>query len=118
MSGEARTRAVVAERSRGLCEVCGAARAESVHHRLPRSHGGRWSPANCLHLCGHGTAGCHGWIEQRRARSYRAGWLVRSTADPAATPARLAVLDRPVLLTDDGDLVPVDDKEVSGDRTA
>jgi len=97
-------RSVVAARSLGRCELCGA-QGDGVHHRLKRSAGGTWSPANLLRLCGSGTTGCHGRIEGNPADAVSLGlWLLRGE-DPEATP----VLCRPVLfgvdwwrLDDDG----------------
>lgn len=53
----------------------------SMHHRRPRGMGGDTSsevssPANALTLCGSGTTGCHGWVEQHRDEAFEAGWLV------------------------------------------
>jgi len=59
----------------------------SIHHRQLRSQGGNNSPANLVALCGHGTAGCHGFAHKhpKRAR-LEGGWILRSTDDPAAYP--------------------------------
>ena len=45
------------------CAVCGDTGSPTLHHVLPRSHGGDDNPANLVALCGSGTAGCHGMIE-------------------------------------------------------
>lgn len=80
MTDESRTRAVVAERSAMMCEarlpeVCRGP-VESMHHRWKRSQGGLWSPANILGVCGHGTIGCHGYIEANPVSAMRRGlWL-------------------------------------------
>ena len=57
-------------------------RKVSVHHRAPRKMGGTRDPyinalSNLLLVCGHGTVGCHGWLESHRnvARDTK-GWLV------------------------------------------
>lgn len=54
----------------------------SMHHRLPRGMGGSSDPvvngaANAVTLCGSGTTGCHGWIEQHRAIAEDHGYIVR-----------------------------------------
>ena len=46
----------------GTCVVCGDTHVTS-HHVVPRSRGGHDGPQ--LHLCGHGTTGCHGRAEGR-----------------------------------------------------
>ena len=85
-----RARAIVYERSSGICEVCGRARGTNWHHRRPRSLGGLWCPSNGLHVCGSGTSGCHGHITLNPAASREQGWSVPSWADPAETPVWLA----------------------------
>ena len=52
---ERECRRVVGERSGLICEFCFAARATDMHHRVNRSQGGAWEPANIVHLC----RGCH-----------------------------------------------------------
>jgi 5-methylcytosine-specific restriction endonuclease McrA len=58
---ERSTRAAVPGRSGGSCEYCALARAQDMAHRRATGVGGRWSPANVLHLCRR----CH-----RRAHDY------------------------------------------------
>jgi hypothetical protein len=57
-----------------LCARCGG-KAESVHHRLKKSRGGRLieDSFNLVPLCGSGTTGCHGEVE----RLNEAPWVVR-----------------------------------------
>lgn len=57
-----------------------------MHHRKKRGQGGLWTPENIVALCGHGTAGCHGWVEHHPARAAAAGFHVRPWCDPARTP--------------------------------
>lgn len=45
------TRAAVTGRSGGICEWCRQDQATDMHHRINRSQGGWWSPANIVHLC-------------------------------------------------------------------
>lgn len=99
-------RRIVYGRSSGCCEVCGNHPGQSWHHRQNRSQGGRWTPANGLHVCGDGTTGCHGWIGANPAESYEYGWLVRGHADPLSES--VLYRGRRVLLTDDGSVLYVE----------
>lgn len=85
---EMAARRLVRERSGGICEVCGAARATNYQHRKNRSQGGQWSAANGLDDCGSGTTGCHGFIHANPAKSYAAGWSVKGAFDESSTPVR------------------------------
>lgn len=102
------TRALVADRSAGFCEVCGARAGTNIHHRAPRGMGGtKRNIHTCewlLHVCGSGTTGCHGYIETHRDEAYEKGWLLRRNAGPD-TPAWLYghVF---VILTPDGGYQP------------
>jgi hypothetical protein len=102
-------------RSGGCCELCGVSLGGergidfSVHHRRPRGIGGSSDPvtssvSNVLVICGSGTTGCHGRVEQYRQIAMQAGWLVRQGQDPATTPVQIFVGCRMarVLLTSDG----------------
>lgn len=66
------------------CERCGSFEQGSLHHRVKRSHGGRWTPQNIVWVCGSGTTGCHGEIES--GRSSAGGWALPSGTDPATEP--------------------------------
>ncbi|MEV6879142.1 hypothetical protein [Amycolatopsis sp. NPDC051128] len=77
------------ERSSGLCEICGLARADTMHHRLTRKYG-PWDPTNIVHLCGDGTRGCHGRITNTRNEYYDRGWLIRTWDQ--RTPAEIPFL--------------------------
>ena len=90
---ERRCRELVAERSGGLCERCGG-EAHSFHHRVKRGQGGPWSPENIVHLCGHGTVGCHGWVESHPNAAEGEGFHVRPWRDPA----RVGLVYRKLLL--------------------
>lgn len=46
----------------GPCRGCGG-QGESFHHLVPRSLRGDDVEANLVPVCGHGTAGCHGALE-------------------------------------------------------
>jgi hypothetical protein len=88
---EARARAIVMQRSGGLCEavvpgVC-LGKAASIHHR--RKPGRLWNPSNLLHLCGDGTIGCHGWIEAHPALAHEDGLWLFEGEDPATTSCHM-----------------------------
>jgi hypothetical protein len=56
---------------RGLvCVLCG--NPGTVHHFYPRGQGGDDVRANCVGLCGSGTTGCHGDIENGDVEKRRA----------------------------------------------
>ena len=98
---EKSTRQAVSNRSGGYCEYCGA-RATNMHHRINRSHGGRWSPANILHLCGSGVTGCHGRFESERELAYELGVCIRGNnvdVNPANIPVHTPI--QLLWLTDD-----------------
>lgn len=98
-----KARKLLAQRSGGLCEICGK-RATNVQHRKNRSQGGGWDLSNLLHLCGTGTTGCHGYIHANPDRSYANGWSVRQAMNPVDSPAflRTAYGQQLVWLHDDG----------------
>ena len=84
-------RTLVDARDNGLCQRCWLP-VGSRHHRKPRGMGGRNRadanrPSNVVTLCGSGTTGCHGWVEQHRAEGYAAGWLLHDWDDPQHTAA-------------------------------
>lgn len=87
---ERKARAIVAERSDGICELCSRTRATNWHHRKGKGHGGLWAPSNGLHLCGSGTTGCHGHVTTHPRVSREQGWVVPSWADPVETPVWVA----------------------------
>lgn len=103
--GEAKTRLLVRGRSGGWCEICGAARAESVHHRRKRSQGGPWSASNCVHVCGDGVRGCHGWAEGSPNAAAAEGFHLRPGQESAETPI-VSGLHGYVLLDDHGGIRP------------
>jgi hypothetical protein len=75
----------VAARSGGVCEACGVARAEAMHHRLYRSRLGQDTVENILHVCGRGNKdGCHGIAHTLQGE--QRGLSVRSGTDPAVIP--------------------------------
>jgi 5-methylcytosine-specific restriction enzyme A len=103
------------QRADGRCELCGLNLGDergvdhSLHHRRPRGMGGTSDPAtssvsNVLVICGSGTTGFHGRVEQYRSIAMQAGWLLRQHQDPASTPVQVLIGCRRarVLLAADG----------------
>ncbi|WP_260763048.1 hypothetical protein [Mycobacterium sp. SMC-4] len=68
---------------------------------MKRSQGGPWTPQNCVMLCGHGTLGCHGWVEHNPNAAADEGFHVRPWNSPAEVP--VLYRGRWVLLDDLGD---------------
>jgi 5-methylcytosine-specific restriction protein A len=100
-------KAIIDERSRGWCEICGYLAIDGqYHHRRPRGMGGTkrsetGSPVNALYLCQE----CHAWIESLRAHALRNGWLVSQSEDPALTPVNYRGTFS--TLTNEGMVIPV-----------
>lgn len=111
-----RCRRVVYERSGGLCEIAldGTCfnTATNISHRLAVAHGGLWIPSNCLHACGSGTTGCHGWVEQHPSVARDLGYRIPSWVpndEILLKPALVRTAQWPrdwYLLADDGTLIP------------
>lgn len=109
----------VIARDLGACARCGnhvvhfdRGMAWSIHHRRPRGSGGTslaWvnEAANLIILCGSGTTGCHGWVENNRREARDLGYLVPlngiQKADEVSITHKTLGL---VYLTDDGGWVP------------
>jgi hypothetical protein len=75
----------VAVRSGGVCEACGEARAQSMHHRLYRSRLGQDTVENILNVCGRSNKdGCHGIAHTLQGE--QRGLSVKSGNDPASIP--------------------------------
>ncbi|MEK6443692.1 hypothetical protein [Pseudonocardia sp. T1-2H] len=110
-AAEEEAKEIVRERSGGVCEGCGSARATNWAHRVAKGHGGPWDAANGLHLCGMGNAsGCHGFSHQKPLEAQALGWIVEShdVDRIREIPVQHAWLGR-VLLTSDGRVIPVPD---------
>lgn len=63
----------------------------TCQHRVARGMGGTRSvrlatPANGVALCGHGTAGCHGWAEHHPTDAGLLGWRLAAGTDPVGVP--------------------------------
>lgn len=116
---EKQARAIVYERSNGICEVmvpgvC-RGRATNYQHRKNRSQcsrGERWMPENGLHVCGTGTTGCHGWIHANPEKSYANGWMVKAALDPRQVPVRYRGQAKPQMLESDGTVRPATNGEL------
>lgn len=79
---EVATRPAVQARSGGVCECCCKARATEMHHRIPRSVGGPWTPANIVHVC----HDCHFWMTEYPQAARAKGWHLYSTESPTRIP--------------------------------
>lgn len=98
MSGVSpRVRQTVLERDGHTCTRCGTYVGPfgvfSVHHRRPRGMGGSKrldtnQPANLLTLCGTGTTGCHGEVEQHRDQALSEGFLLFQSMFPDEQPVK------------------------------
>ena len=72
-----RTVDLVHNRSAGICEVCGWAEGQQLHHRCPRRAGGTRdkainAPSNLIFLCHL----CHASIESHRVKAINDGHLI------------------------------------------
>lgn len=110
VTGQARARRLVRQRSGGICEVCGVSRATNYQHRKGKAHctpEEMWAVSNGLDVCGQGNvSGCHGLIHQNPTGAKDNGWTVPFWGSPRLAPVyRLSEL---VLLDDDGGFEPVE----------
>lgn len=99
---------LVRTRDKG-CVVCGSHWSPTTQHRNSRGMGGTLSdainrPSNLIVLCGSGTTGCHGWVEDHPMFSREAGWALRSTDNPLEHP--VLYLDGWFYLDDLGQRIP------------
>lgn len=78
------TRPAVHNRSGGICECCKQRRATDMHHRISAGVGGRWCPANILHVC----RLCHTWITENPEKAKQLGMSVDRAGDPEGTPVQ------------------------------
>lgn len=102
---EQQCRHIVYERAERLCERCCRNGSLSVHHRKKRSQGGLWTPDNCVLLCGHGTKGCHGWVEHNPTFAHAEGWHVKGWQSPWEMPLFWRLSRWVLLRMTDGELV-------------
>lgn len=73
------TRPAVAGRSGGICEYCSAHPAQDMHHRKSLGVGGRWSPANIIHICRR----CHRFITEHPNWAHSLGLIVKRAEEPS-----------------------------------
>jgi hypothetical protein len=66
------------KRSGGMCEICHSSEAVHAHHKLMRSHGGKDTLENLLHVC----AWCHHAAHSKPELAYEQGWLKHSWDTP------------------------------------
>jgi hypothetical protein len=82
-------RAIILERSGGVCEYCGLQRGTDAHHRRPRGLGGSRrkdtnTASNALWLCG----ACHRWAESHRTDALHEGILCLQIESPRKSAVR------------------------------
>jgi 5-methylcytosine-specific restriction endonuclease McrA len=79
-SGYRHLAGIAAERHGARCVVCSRAIVDSVHHVVPRSHGGDDTLENLAPVCGDGVAGCHGALTANdpAARAMLGAWIRRN----------------------------------------
>lgn len=91
------TRVVIWDRDSGSCVRCGVSllsKRGSYQHRRARGSGGSraWDTGSvqngCL-LCGDGTTGCHGYVEQHPSEALVDGYRVPQGSDPSLVPMRV-----------------------------
>jgi HNH endonuclease len=79
---EASTREAVRGRSGDICEYCGQRRAQDMHHRKSLGVGGKWHPANIIHVC----RTDHRFLTEHPNWAWRLGLIVKSAEDPNTRP--------------------------------
>ena len=81
-----RTVELVRDRAGGICEICGWAESQQLHHRKARGRGGSRdplinAPSNLVFIC----YPCHASVESQRVKAINEGHLIsqfnRDTAD-------------------------------------
>lgn len=76
------------------CELCRSTAGLEASHRLRRSQGGAWVPANILALC----HTCHAWCHHHPRYAERGGWFVRTGVDVDLTAERVWLQGRSLYL--------------------
>lgn len=69
---------LVEARAGYICERCGAAPIDHIHHKLRRGQGGTNMMSNLLALCSR----CHRLVHDNPEQSYLEGTLLRRHSDP------------------------------------
>src|SRR5690625_4137069 len=85
MDDEEQTRRIAGLRAKGMCEKCAQPGQLDAAHRVARSRGGPWTPANILMLC----RACHQHNHQHPEQAYAGGWHLRTNANPTREPVLL-----------------------------
>lgn len=96
-------KAIVAARSKGICELDACGPAEALHHRRPRGAGGTsldWvnAASNALAV----SNSCHSHIESHRKQAYANGWLVPLNGQATSRDVPVLLPEGWRLLTDHG----------------
>lgn len=65
-------RPVVVDKYHGMCACCEWREAQSTHEIKFRSLGGQVTEENTIPVCGSGTTGCHGHLQEHRIEVERA----------------------------------------------
>jgi hypothetical protein len=108
---EREARRIVRERSGGVCECCGEARAIDWSHRKARSQGGEWCASNGLDLCRQCHADVTSVSGEQRDYALETGVILERHQDPWETPVNTPHTARkylgPVQLGDCGGVFPV-----------
>lgn len=101
------TRTQVYVRDKHRCVRCGSSTPITLQHRTARGMGGSRLPAanasaNLITLCGSGTTGCHGWVENHPTEALELGYRVRRGDDPTTVPVLYGIERSLYFLEDDG----------------
>ncbi|URM86506.1 HNH endonuclease [Mycobacterium phage Hilltopfarm] len=75
-------------RSMGLCEFHGDHPATDMHHRRNASQGGKWHPANIIHICRE----LHHEVTVNPEWAHSIGLTLWTGEDPADVPVQLGSL--------------------------
>jgi hypothetical protein len=82
-----RTVELIHNRSAGICERCGWAEGQQIHHRRARGMGGtRRDSTNAVYSLAHLCHPCHSLVESNRLEALSDGWLVSQHGDPSRVP--------------------------------
>lgn len=100
-------RRLILARAGDACEVCGVPGYVELHHRKYKSRGGPGTPSNGIALCGWGNhTGHHGWAHTDPL-ALAWGVSLNSWDEPLERPLWDDLRGRWVMLTDDGERVPL-----------
>ena len=59
-------RPAIFDKAHNVCVCCRRRPAQSMHEVKPKSLGGQVSMDNSIPVCGSGTTGCHGYLQQNK----------------------------------------------------